>query len=92
MAILVSILASILTFTVQKVLSNEDNRIKDCQEQIEYFRDELARMKENEENSRRELEEYLRTILFQKAQINRQADLVGAQTSRLDSLSKKKEQ
>lgn len=92
MAILVSVLASILTFTVQKVLSNEDNRIKDCQDQINYLKEENARLTAREEERVKKLEDYARTIIFQKAQINMQADLVGEQTYRIDSLRKEKTQ
>ena len=76
LAFTVFIFTALLTTFINRVFSSNDDRSRDCLEQVQYLRGEVASLRgqikeqsEREAETQEELKSYVRTLLLKDAQI-----------------------
>ena len=76
LAFTVFIFTALLTTFINRVFSSNDDRSRDCLEQVQYLRGEVANLRgqikeqsEREAETQEELKSYVRTLLLKDAQI-----------------------
>lgn len=80
LAFTVFIFTALLTTFINRVFSSNDDRSRDCLEQVQYLRGEVASLRkqikeqsEREAETQEELKSYVRTLLLKDAQIKEMA-------------------
>ena len=69
LAFTVFIFTALLTTFINRVFSSNDDRSRDCLEQVEYLRARVDALEKREAETQEELKSYVRTLLLKDAQI-----------------------
>ena len=69
LAFTVFIFTALLTTFINRVFSSNDDRSRDCLEQVEYLRARVDALEKRDAETQEELKSYVRTLLLKDAQI-----------------------
>ena len=75
LAFTVFIFTALLTTFINRVFSSNDDRSRDCLEQVEYLRARVDALEKRDAETQEELKSYVRTLLLKDAQIKELAKM-----------------